>query len=101
MVHLETIYVTNLVFSLEAIAFYVVTSNKLDKSFVILIIFLQEENLLSNVIFQILVVHIQIFYIYIVCTNESIELPLQHSCFLCNGETTMIIMSFFIISDIL
>ena len=49
MVHLETIYVTNLVFSLEPIAFYVVTSNKLDKSLVILIIFLQEENLLSNV----------------------------------------------------
>ena len=45
---LKTVYVTNLVFSLETIVLlYFVTTNKLDKAFFILITFLQEENLLS------------------------------------------------------
>ena len=50
MVHLKTVYVTNLVFSLETMALYFVTSNKLEKSFVILIIFLQEKNPLSIIV---------------------------------------------------
>ena len=41
MVHLKTVYVTNLVFSLETIVLlYFVTTNKLDKAFFILITFL-------------------------------------------------------------
>ena len=90
VVHLKTVYVTNLVFSLETIVLlYFVTSIKLDihKAFFILITF--------SHIFQIPVVSYFRYFTFKLCVRMKLWNYGYNTPVFSNGETATIIMSHF------